>query len=61
MNAKSFSILSVSLAILYAAIGFGVRAANAAENTVNRKSNETWTQRVINEKELEALSQRDGP
>jgi lipoprotein-anchoring transpeptidase ErfK/SrfK len=57
MNVRSFSVFL--LAVSYAVIGFGTRAALAAGNTGNHKSNETWTFRVITENELERVSQND--
>jgi hypothetical protein len=40
-------------------IGFGTATGRADENVVHRKTNETWTVRVISEKELERLYQKD--
>ena len=52
-------MLSIVLVFLYMVIGFGTGVGKADENAVNRRSNQTWTKRVISEKELERLSQRD--
>jgi len=58
MNARRSSIYL--LAVLYALIGLGAVAANAADdNNRNSKPNVTWTKRVITEKELEGLSRKD--
>jgi len=60
MNARIFYVLLVVSSFLYSVIWSGLGAANdAGGDRGSRKSNMTWTQRVINEKELEAISQRD--
>jgi len=59
MNTREFSILSIVLVFIWTLIGFGIGTGKADENVVSRKSNETWTKRVISEKELERISQRD--
>ncbi len=60
MNVRIFYVLMIVLSFLYSVIWSGLGAANdAAGNSGNRKSNMTWTQRVINEKELEGISKRD--
>ncbi len=57
MNVRSFSIFL--FAISYAVIAFGTAAVKAADNSGNHKSKEAWTFRVITEKELERVFQKD--
>ena len=57
MNVRSFSIFL--FAILYFVVGFGAGAAKAADDNRNHKSNATWTVRVITEKDLERVFQKD--
>jgi len=60
MNARIFYVLMIVSSFLYTVIWPGLGAANDADgNSASPKSNLTWTQRVINDKELEAISQRD--
>ncbi len=58
MNPRLFFVLSIILTLLYTAFGFGVGTASA-QYGVSRKPNLTWTQRVITEKELQKLSEKD--
>jgi hypothetical protein len=57
LNTRQFSIISVLIVFLY--VGFGVGASKAERDAPNLKSNGGWTTRVITEKELERLHQRD--
>ena len=57
MNARSFSMLL--FAILYAVVWLGTGAARAGDITGYHKPNQTWTLRVITQKELEKISQKD--
>jgi hypothetical protein len=60
MNSRIFSVFSIMLLLLSALIWLGLGAVNAAaQNSGNRKSNATWTHRVITSDELERLSRRD--
>ena len=55
----SVRFLYFCLRVSYAAVGFGTVAVKAADNTGNHKSKDTWTLRVITEKELEWVFQKD--
>ena len=57
INVRSFSVFL--FAVSYAVIAFGTAAVKAADNSGNHKSKEAWTFRVITEKELERVSQKD--
>lgn len=60
MNVRIFYVLLIVSSFLYTVICSGLGAANdVAGNSGSRESNMTWTQRVINDKELEAISRRD--
>jgi hypothetical protein len=60
MNVRTFYVLMIVLSFFYPVILPGLGTANdAAGNSGSRESNMIWTQRVISEKELEAISQRD--
>ncbi|MGA2026255.1 MAG: L,D-transpeptidase [Syntrophobacteraceae bacterium] len=60
MNVRIFYVLMAVLLFFSPVIRPGLGAADdAAGNSGSRKSIITWTQRVINEQELEAISQRD--
>ncbi len=59
MNGRIFYVLLIGLSFLYSVTWSGLGAAKAADNTGNHKSNMTWTQRVITEKEIERMSQKD--
>ena len=60
MKCRRFYVLLIMLSFSYSVIWSGLGAANDADgNSGSRKPNMTWTQRVINDKELEAISKRD--
>ena len=59
MNFRRFSVASVLLVFLCAAVSFGIGAAKADQDEMRQKSNVGWTKRVMTEKELEKLYQRD--
>jgi hypothetical protein len=60
MKVRILYVLMIGFMFFYPFIRSGLVAANDADgNRRSRGSNMTWTQRVINEKELEAISQRD--
>ncbi len=60
MKVRIFYVLFIVLSFSYSVIWSGLGAANeAGGNSGSQKSNMTWTQRVINEKELEAIFKRD--
>jgi hypothetical protein len=60
MNVRILYVLLIALSFLYRVIWPGLgEASDAAGNSGSQKSNATWTQRVINEKELEGVFQRD--
>ncbi|MGC9964791.1 MAG: L,D-transpeptidase [Syntrophobacteraceae bacterium] len=59
MNTRRFSVVSIILMFLFTAVGFGVGTAKADQDEAHHKSNGAWTKRVMSEKELEKLYQRD--
>jgi len=60
MNARIFYVLMIVSSFLYTITWPGLGEANDADgNSASRKSNMTWTQRVITEKELDRVSQKD--
>ncbi len=60
MNVRIIYVLMIVLSFFYPVIRPGLGAANDADgNSGSPKSSMTWTQRVINEKELEGIAQRD--
>lgn len=60
MKVRIFYVLFIVLSFSYSVIWSGLGAANeAGGNSGSQKANMTWTQRVINEKELEAIFKRD--
>ncbi|MFZ0927152.1 MAG: hypothetical protein WAN11_01025, partial [Syntrophobacteraceae bacterium] len=60
MKVRILYVLLIMFSFSYSVIWSGLGAANDADgNSGSRKANMTWTQRVINDKELEAISKRD--
>ncbi len=59
MNTRQFSVASMLLVFLYTAVCFGIGTAKAEQDVAQHKSNGAWTKRVMSEKELERLYQRD--
>jgi hypothetical protein len=58
MNHRIFLAVSIALSLLSAAFGFGAGTA-FAQLSGNQRPNATWTQRVITEKELQKISEKD--
>jgi hypothetical protein len=59
MDKKTVRVLSSVLPLLCLLVWSGFGVANAAGNDVNRKADIAWKRRVITQKELERLSQKD--